>query len=423
MELIDHLFPSNSNFAYQMKSGQTTVLIRDQLLSESFIELLEMLESDNSDLISALALKVDKEEGKGLSSEDFTAALKTKLEGLSNYDDTELRGLISVLHNYDDTAIRNLIAALESNKLNKSDIIKKENISSNKTNDINPATVAAIMELIGDINYEDFLRTSDVQSSLTGTSTLPPSVEAINTALSGYIAAVDKRSSLTVAEEDQAVTDTKIPTVGAIRSALSNYNSDCIPNADKRTSLTAQSPETQSVTDTKVPTVKAVRDAISAAIPPAVTVDSAFDATSENPLQNKVITGRIQSETADTYTTSKIPTIAVVSSLISGALNSALAAYSTTDEKLKARKQSVSDSTNRPLLLGNFSSAETTDVTNTGLYNSNIYYNAANGELVAPSVVQTHSGNYYIVSGTTTPDNDTALADFGLHEVYIQYDE
>lgn len=121
-----------------------------------------MLESDNSDLISALALKVDKEEGKGLSSEDFTAALKTKLEGLSNYDDTELRGLISALHNYDDTEIRGLIAALESNKLNKSDIIKKANISSNKTNDTNPATVAAIMELIGDINYDDFLKTSDV---------------------------------------------------------------------------------------------------------------------------------------------------------------------------------------------------------------------------------------------------------------------
>lgn len=34
--------------------------------------------------------KVDKVEGKGLSTEDFTTDLKTKLEGLENYDDTNL---------------------------------------------------------------------------------------------------------------------------------------------------------------------------------------------------------------------------------------------------------------------------------------------------------------------------------------------
>lgn len=37
-----------------------------------------------------LAAKVDKVEGKGLSTEDFTTELKTKLEGLENYDDTAL---------------------------------------------------------------------------------------------------------------------------------------------------------------------------------------------------------------------------------------------------------------------------------------------------------------------------------------------
>ena len=43
----------------------------------------------------SLADKVDKEEGKGLSSNDFTTALKTKLEGLSNYDDTKIKEDIS----------------------------------------------------------------------------------------------------------------------------------------------------------------------------------------------------------------------------------------------------------------------------------------------------------------------------------------
>lgn len=41
--------------------------------------------------------KVDKVSGKQLSTEDFTSALKTKLEGLSNYDDTELSEAISTL--------------------------------------------------------------------------------------------------------------------------------------------------------------------------------------------------------------------------------------------------------------------------------------------------------------------------------------
>lgn len=41
--------------------------------------------------------KVDKVNGKQLSTEDFTTILKTKLEGLSNYDDTELSEALSTL--------------------------------------------------------------------------------------------------------------------------------------------------------------------------------------------------------------------------------------------------------------------------------------------------------------------------------------
>ncbi len=41
--------------------------------------------------------KVDKVAGKQLSTEDFTTALKTKLEGLNNYDDTELSNAVETL--------------------------------------------------------------------------------------------------------------------------------------------------------------------------------------------------------------------------------------------------------------------------------------------------------------------------------------
>lgn len=46
---------------------------------------------------SDLDNKVDKVSGKQLSTEDFTSALKSKLEGLSNYDDTELSEALSTL--------------------------------------------------------------------------------------------------------------------------------------------------------------------------------------------------------------------------------------------------------------------------------------------------------------------------------------
>lgn len=41
--------------------------------------------------------KVDKVSGKQLSTEDFTSTLKSKLEGLNNYDDTELSNALSTL--------------------------------------------------------------------------------------------------------------------------------------------------------------------------------------------------------------------------------------------------------------------------------------------------------------------------------------
>lgn len=42
------------------------------------------------DIDKLLAEKVDKEEGKGLSTNDYTDQEKEKLAGLSNYDDTEI---------------------------------------------------------------------------------------------------------------------------------------------------------------------------------------------------------------------------------------------------------------------------------------------------------------------------------------------
>ncbi|MEE1069839.1 MAG: hypothetical protein U0K81_05120 [Paludibacteraceae bacterium] len=51
------------------------------------------------DILDDVANKVDKVEGKGLSSEDFTSAEKRKLAGLENYDDTALRKGLSTMQN------------------------------------------------------------------------------------------------------------------------------------------------------------------------------------------------------------------------------------------------------------------------------------------------------------------------------------
>ena len=53
---------------------------------------------DCSDAIAELEEgKVDKEEGKSLTSNDFTDALLSKLNGLSNYDDTDISTRVSTL--------------------------------------------------------------------------------------------------------------------------------------------------------------------------------------------------------------------------------------------------------------------------------------------------------------------------------------
>lgn len=46
---------------------------------------------EDTEARTGLLNKIDKVEGKGLSTNDFTDEDKTKLDGLSNYDDTEIR--------------------------------------------------------------------------------------------------------------------------------------------------------------------------------------------------------------------------------------------------------------------------------------------------------------------------------------------
>lgn len=57
------------------------------------------------ELLDSIGNKVDKVDGKQLSTEDFTTLLKQKLDGLSNYDDTEIQEAVSKLRTDFDTLV------------------------------------------------------------------------------------------------------------------------------------------------------------------------------------------------------------------------------------------------------------------------------------------------------------------------------
>lgn len=68
-----------------------------------------------ADLQAGLVDKVDKVDGKSLSTEDFTTALKQKLEGLQNYDDTAINEAINKLEGILNTIVGgNASDAIES---------------------------------------------------------------------------------------------------------------------------------------------------------------------------------------------------------------------------------------------------------------------------------------------------------------------
>lgn len=58
-------------------------------------ELADALQDSDSAFNKALANKVDKVSGKGLSTNDYTSAEKNKLASLQNYDDAQVKKLIS----------------------------------------------------------------------------------------------------------------------------------------------------------------------------------------------------------------------------------------------------------------------------------------------------------------------------------------
>lgn len=70
-----------------------TIPSKNKVTAEDMNEIKQVV-NNNAD---ELETKQGKEEGKGLSTNDFTDELKQKLEGIDNYDDTQIREDISEL--------------------------------------------------------------------------------------------------------------------------------------------------------------------------------------------------------------------------------------------------------------------------------------------------------------------------------------
>lgn len=90
----------------------------------SVIENGEVVKRFNADS------KVDKEEGKGLSTNDFTTAEKDKLAGLSNYNDTEIKNTIQNLQNNKQDKLIASSVALNTTRTGQNDTVVEYYVSS-----------------------------------------------------------------------------------------------------------------------------------------------------------------------------------------------------------------------------------------------------------------------------------------------------
>ena len=156
-----------------------------------------------------LATKVDKESGKGLSTNDYTTAEKTKLAGLKNYElptaTANVKGGIKVGKGLAidaetgvlnatgtevkiDEAINNTSTNPVQNKVISAALDKKVNVVAGKVLSSNDYTNDEKTKLA---NIAEGANKTIVDTALSGTSTNPVQNKVINTALSNKVSKED----------------------------------------------------------------------------------------------------------------------------------------------------------------------------------------------------------------------------------------
>lgn len=128
--------------------------------------------------LSDVEVKVDKVDGKGLSEEDFTTALKTKLEGLSNYDDTDIKNDIASLdtaYKTADTALEEKITANEQAIATKVDKVDGMGLSQENF------TTVEKTKLTGLSNYDDTAIKASIEENKTNIASVRSDLTAEST--------------------------------------------------------------------------------------------------------------------------------------------------------------------------------------------------------------------------------------------------
>lgn len=128
--------------------------------------------------LSDVEVKVDKVDGKGLSEEDFTTTLKAKLEGLNNYNDTDIKNDIASLdtaYKTADTALEEKITANEQAIATKVDKVDGMGLSQESF------TTALKTKLEGLNNYDDTAIKTSVEENKTNIASVRSDLTAETT--------------------------------------------------------------------------------------------------------------------------------------------------------------------------------------------------------------------------------------------------
>ena len=119
---------STSNADITSLKNRVSTLETDNKTNKSDISALKSDNATNKSNISTLqeqvSNKVDKVEGKGLSTNDYTTEEKQKLAGLKNYDDTEIKQNIADIKEEQETQNTN-IENLQENDTTQDELIEK----------------------------------------------------------------------------------------------------------------------------------------------------------------------------------------------------------------------------------------------------------------------------------------------------------
>ena len=143
----------NKKAPFQTKPG---IPVENQVTSDDLNEIKDAV-NNNAD---ELETKQSKEQGKGLSTNDFTNELKSKLENLNNYDDgeitakvTELKENVEKIQKEQTTQNKEIEDLQTDNKKNKSDIsnIKQEQQEQNSKIESNTTESKDNTELLNQI--------------------------------------------------------------------------------------------------------------------------------------------------------------------------------------------------------------------------------------------------------------------------------